>query len=126
MGGRGAGSASGKRSSGAIKNRGITMGQPGTGLQITSEGRTNGQIYFVDAEGKYRRFDSTNVVLSDAVVQKLMSNGKAQFLKESEMNTLRQSRASWTDNKPGYELYGYDASDLRGRDKLVYRPRRQR
>lgn len=101
------------------------MGEPGTGLQITSEGRTNGQVYFVDADGRYRRFDSTNIVLSDSVVQGLISNGSAQFLKESEMNALKNARAAWNDTKPGYELYGYEPSDLRGRSKLVYRPRRR-
>ncbi len=127
MGGRGASSASGRRrSGGGVKNRGVTIGTPGTGMQVTSEGRLNGKIYFVNNYGEYRDYDQPSRVLNHAAVQRMVQSGNARFLKQNEMTSLNNARDGWQANKPGYELYGYDQSDIRGRSKLVYRPRQSR
>ncbi len=107
-----------------VKSRGVTMGDPGTGMRVTSGKNTKGKIYFVSGGGQYRDFDRPTRTLSNDTVSKLIKDGKAEFLKRNEMDNLKNARNGWNTNKPDYELgIGWDT---RGKGKTTYRYRNGR
>lgn len=106
-----------------VKSRGVTMGEPGTGMRITSGKKTKGKVYFVSGEGQYRDFEKPTNTLSNDAVGKLIKDGKAEFLKRSEMDSLRNARNDWNKNKPDYEM---GVNGERGKGKTIYRYRNGR
>lgn len=109
-----------KRTSDTVKNRGVTMGEPGTGMQITSGKSAKGSIYFV-SNGQYRNYHKTHEVLSDKIVRKLIKDGNARFLKKDEMDSIKNARNEWNSEKPDYEL---GVNGRRGKGKTIHRYRR--
>lgn len=109
-----------KRTTDTVKNRGVTMGEPGTGMQITSGKSAKGSIYFV-SNGQYRNYHKTYEVLPDKIVRKLIKDGNARFLKKDEMDSLKNASNEWNSEKPDYEL---GVNGQRGKGKTIHRYRR--